>query len=48
MRNADGVFHLAGWYQVGVRDKSPGRRINVEGTRNTLEVMRELEVPRGW
>jgi nucleoside-diphosphate-sugar epimerase len=47
MAGVDGVFHLAGWYQVGVRDKSPGQRINVDGTRNVLELMRELGIPRG-
>jgi nucleoside-diphosphate-sugar epimerase len=47
MSGADGVFHLAGWYRVGARDKSPGYRINVEGTRNVLETMRELGIPRG-
>jgi nucleoside-diphosphate-sugar epimerase len=47
MQGVDGIFHLAGWYKVGVRDKSPGRRINVEGTRNVLELMRELNIPKG-
>jgi nucleoside-diphosphate-sugar epimerase len=47
MQGTDGVFHLAGWYKVGVRDKSPGRRINVDGTRNVLELMRELKIPKG-
>jgi nucleoside-diphosphate-sugar epimerase len=47
MRGVDGIFHLAGWYQVGVRDKTPGWQINVEGTRNVLEVMRELDIPKG-
>ena len=47
MTGVDGVFHLAGWYQVGVRDKSPGQRINVDGTRNVLDVMRDLQIPKG-
>jgi dihydroflavonol-4-reductase len=47
MRGTDGVFHLAGWYEVGVRDRSPGYRVNVEGTRNVLGVMRELGTPKG-
>jgi nucleoside-diphosphate-sugar epimerase len=47
MRGADGVFHIAGWYKLGVRDKSDGERINVQGSRNVLELMRELEIPRG-
>lgn len=51
MRNAmtgvDGVFHVAGWYKVGVRDKSQAYPINVEGTRNVLELMKELKIPKG-
>ncbi len=47
MTGVDGVFHLAAWYKVGVKDKSPAQRINVEGTRNVLELMRDLQIPRG-
>jgi nucleoside-diphosphate-sugar epimerase len=47
MTGADGVFHVAGWYKVGVRDKSPGQAINVEGTRNVLSLMRELHIAKG-
>ena len=47
MRGADGVFHIAGWYKLGVKDTSSGERINVQGTRNVLELMRELEIPKG-
>ena len=47
MRGSDGVFHIAGWYKLGVKDKSEGERINVQGTRNVLELMRELEIPKG-
>lgn len=47
MDGVDGVFHLAAWYRIGVRDPSPAEAINVEGTRNVLELMHELEVPRG-
>lgn len=47
MRGADGIFHIAGWYKLGARDRSAGARINVDGTRNVLELMRELEIPRG-
>lgn len=47
MRGADGVFHLAGWYQVGARDKSPAEPVNVHGTRNLLELMQELQIPKG-
>jgi nucleoside-diphosphate-sugar epimerase len=46
MTGVDGVFHLAGWYQIGARDKGPGQRINVDGTRNLLEMIGELHIPR--
>ena len=47
MQGVDGVFHVAGWYKVGVRDKSPGEKVNVQGTRNVLELMQELRIPKG-
>jgi len=47
MTGADGVFHIAGWYKIGVRDTSPGQAINVEGTRNVLGVMKELGIAKG-
>ncbi|NOH02441.1 MAG: NAD-dependent epimerase/dehydratase family protein [Chloroflexi bacterium] len=47
MTGVDGVFHVAGWYKVGARDKSQGERINVQGTRNVLELMQELKIPKG-
>lgn len=47
MMGVDGVFHVAGWYKVGVRDKSQAYVINVEGTRNVLELMKELKIPKG-
>lgn len=47
MAGADGVFHIAGWYRVAARDKSPAERINVQGTRNVLELMKELGIPKG-
>lgn len=46
MRGVDGLFHLAGWYRIGVRDGRPGQAINVEGTRNVLETARDLGVPK--
>ena len=42
MQGADGVFHVAGWYKLGQRDSRQAMRVNVEGTRNVLETMREL------
>ncbi len=47
MRGADGVFHIAAWYKVGAKDAKVAERINVEGTHNVLELMRELEIPKG-
>lgn len=47
MRGVDGVFHVAAWYELGIEDKSRMERINVEGTRNVLETMREVGVPKG-
>jgi nucleoside-diphosphate-sugar epimerase len=47
MTGVDGVFHIAGWYKIGARDKRAGAQINVEGTRNVLELMRELNIPKG-
>jgi dihydroflavonol-4-reductase len=46
MRGADGVGHVAAWYEVGT-DGGLAEAVNVEGTRNVLETMRELGVPRG-
>lgn len=47
MAGCDGVFHVAGWYKVGLRDNSEGRRINIDGTRNVLSAMRDLGIPKG-
>ncbi|MDX2138064.1 MAG: NAD-dependent epimerase/dehydratase family protein [Chloroflexota bacterium] len=47
MTGVDGVFHVAAWYKVGARDKTMAHDINVNGTRNVLEVMRELQIPKG-
>jgi nucleoside-diphosphate-sugar epimerase len=47
MEGVDGVFHLAAWYRIGARDKTAAEFINVEGTRNVLELMRELGIAKG-
>jgi nucleoside-diphosphate-sugar epimerase len=47
MQGVDGVFHIAGWYKVGVKDKSEGAKINIGGTRNVLELMKELGIAKG-
>ena len=46
MTGVDGVFHVAAWYKVGVREPLADQ-INVDGTRNVLQCMRALEIPRG-
>jgi nucleoside-diphosphate-sugar epimerase len=47
MQGVDGVYHVAGWYKIGARDKTPGEKVNVEGTRNVLTLMQELKIPKG-
>lgn len=47
MQDVEGLFHVAGWYKIGVRDKSAGEKVNVQGTRNVLELMKELGIPKG-
>ena len=47
MQGVDGVFHIAGWYKIGVKDKRDGEKINVQGTLNVLELMKELGIPKG-
>ncbi|MDQ2718112.1 MAG: NAD-dependent epimerase/dehydratase family protein [Chloroflexota bacterium] len=47
MQGVDGVFHIAGWYKVGVKDKRDGAKINIQGTRNVLELMKELGIAKG-
>lgn len=47
MRGVDGVYHVAGWYKIGVRDSSEAVKVNVNGTRNVLTLMHELGIPRG-
>jgi nucleoside-diphosphate-sugar epimerase len=47
MLGVDGVFHIAGWYKVGARVKAPAAAVNIKGTRNVLELMSELRIPKG-
>jgi len=47
MTGVDGVYHVAGWYKIGTKDKSDGERVNIQGTRNVLELMHELKIPKG-
>jgi nucleoside-diphosphate-sugar epimerase len=48
MRGADAVFHLAGWYALGIRrgEINQMRAVNVDGTLNVLELAAELGVPK--
>jgi nucleoside-diphosphate-sugar epimerase len=47
MEGVDGLFHVAGWYKIGGRAADDGRRINIDGTRNVLEMMRDLGIAKG-
>ncbi len=50
MDGADGVYHCAAWYKVGsaaAKSAKEARAINVDGTRNVLELMDELSIPKG-
>ena len=47
MQGVDGVYHVAGWYKIGTRDKRDGEKVNIQGTRNVLELMQELKIPKG-
>ena len=47
MIGVDGVFHTAAWYKIGVpHGRETAERVNVEGTRNVLEIARQLAIPR--
>jgi dihydroflavonol-4-reductase len=49
MTAVDGVFHMAAWFYIGPgpRNREKAERINVEGTRNVLELIDELDIPKG-
>ncbi|WP_374688739.1 SDR family NAD(P)-dependent oxidoreductase [Promineifilum sp.] len=46
MRDADVVFHIAAIYDYSPAAKAQSEAINVEGTRNVLELAHELGVPK--
>ncbi|MCT9096952.1 NAD-dependent epimerase/dehydratase family protein [Haloarchaeobius sp. HME9146] len=46
MAGTDGVFHLAAWYRLGVDDPELAEQVNVEGTRNVLELVDKLDIPK--
>lgn len=47
MRAADGVYHIAGWYKVGRKGRNQAWAVNVQGTKNVLELMRENGIAKG-
>ena len=47
MTGVDGIFHVAGWYKIGAHDKSGGEKVNIQGTKNVLELIQELKIPKG-
>ncbi len=49
MYRVDGVYHVATWSKLGLKSKAEiaaAEEINVGGTRNVLELVRELKIPR--
>jgi len=47
MEGCDGIFHVAAWYKVGAHDSDRAEEINVRGTKNILQTMKELSIPKG-
>ncbi|MFB6251174.1 MAG: NAD-dependent epimerase/dehydratase family protein [Halobellus sp.] len=49
MTGVDGVFHIAAWFYIGVDadEAAKAELINVGGTRTVLELMDELDIPKG-
>ncbi|MCH8122581.1 MAG: NAD-dependent epimerase/dehydratase family protein [Bacteroidetes bacterium] len=47
MQGADGIFHIAAKYQFGLRSHGKMESVNVGGTRNVLQTMRELRISKG-
>lgn len=46
LADADGFFHVAGWYKHGRREHETLRRANIDGTRDALEAATRAGVPR--
>lgn len=46
MQGVDGIYHVAAWYKIGA-DPAQAEAINAGGTRNVLEMMKELNIPKG-
>lgn len=49
MVGVDGVFHIAGWIAMGPGpwNVDTAERVNVGGTQNVLELIAELDIPKG-
>src|SRR5262245_50547780 len=47
MTGMDGVFHVAGWYKLVERNRGEAYAVNVQGTTNVLELMKELKISKG-
>lgn len=49
MTGVDGVFHLAAWVPVGPGpwNVEKAEDVNIQGTRNVLELMDALDIPKG-
>lgn len=46
MQGCDMVFHVAAWYKVGLQNRDQAEKVNVQGTRNVLELAHQMGVPR--
>lgn len=46
MNGSEVVFHIAGWYKIGDPNWQKTERINIDGTRNVLELAHQVGVPR--
>ena len=48
MQGVDGVYHIAGWYKIGAhKDRDRGKKVNVQGSQNVFELMKELKIRKG-
>eukprot|EP00271_Cylindrocystis_brebissonii_P005882 TRINITY_DN1824_c0_g2_i1.p1 TRINITY_DN1824_c0_g2~~TRINITY_DN1824_c0_g2_i1.p1 ORF type:complete len:356 (+),score=59.05 TRINITY_DN1824_c0_g2_i1:466-1533(+) len=49
MRGCDGLYHMAAWFKIGVgpKERALAYPTNVNGTRNVLELMKELGIKKG-
>lgn len=47
MIGVDGVYHVAGWYKMVERTRGEAYAVNVQGTTNVLELIQELNIPKG-